>query len=235
MDSPQAFFRHLPQGAGIAAGRRAARPRGPGRSRKPVPAWRFRAISPAPTAPACGRGWRAGCCCRWRAFPPPRPRHCIPACNKSSGAITRDARRHARGGLRHGAIGGQPFVLRRAQGEGRSWIGCRDRFGVRPSVDAERPDLRVNLYLYRDEATISLDLSGESACRRGFTARSRSRRRSGKLAAAILLRADWPAIARGGGALVDLMCDFGHAADRSRAHGRRHRTGVAATVLRNKG
>ncbi|MEK7697617.1 MAG: THUMP domain-containing protein, partial [Pseudomonadota bacterium] len=46
----------------------------------------------------------------------------------------------------------------------------RDRFGVRPSVDTERPDLRVHLYLHRDEATISLDLSGESLHRRGYRA-----------------------------------------------------------------
>ena len=85
----------------------------------------------------------------------------------------------------------------------------RDRFGVRPSVDTERPDLRVNLYLYRDEATISLDLSGESLHRRGYRAQPVEAPLKENLAAAILLRADWPAIARGGGALVDLMCGSG--------------------------
>src|SRR3989338_3164213 len=85
----------------------------------------------------------------------------------------------------------------------------RDRFGVRPSVDTERPDLRVNLYLYRDEATISLDLPGESLHRRGSRAQPVEAPLKENLAAAILLRAGWPALAAEGGALVDLMCGSG--------------------------
>lgn len=85
----------------------------------------------------------------------------------------------------------------------------RAESGVRPSVDTERPDLRVNVYLYREEATVSLDLSGESLHRRGYRAEALEAPLKENLAAAILLRADWPAIARRGGALVDLMCGSG--------------------------
>jgi len=85
----------------------------------------------------------------------------------------------------------------------------RDRFGVRPSVDTEQPDLRVNLFIQRDQATLSLDLSGESLHRRGYRAQPVEAPLKENLAAAILLRAGWPAIARDGGALVDLLCGSG--------------------------
>lgn len=44
----------------------------------------------------------------------------------------------------------------------------RSRQGIRPSVALERPAIRVNLYLSHDQATVSLDLSGESLHRRGY-------------------------------------------------------------------
>jgi 23S rRNA (guanine2445-N2)-methyltransferase / 23S rRNA (guanine2069-N7)-methyltransferase len=81
--------------------------------------------------------------------------------------------------------------------------------GRRPSVDTERPDLRINLYLLRDEATLSLDLSGESLHRRGYRAEGGEAPLKENLAAAILLRAGWPEIAQAGGALVDPMCGSG--------------------------
>jgi 23S rRNA (guanine2069-N7)-methyltransferase / 23S rRNA (guanine2445-N2)-methyltransferase len=85
----------------------------------------------------------------------------------------------------------------------------RDEFGARPSVDTERPDVRINVYLYRDEATLSLDLAGESLHRRGYRSEAVEAPLKENLAAAILLRANWPAIARQGGAFVDLMCGSG--------------------------
>jgi 23S rRNA (guanine2445-N2)-methyltransferase / 23S rRNA (guanine2069-N7)-methyltransferase len=85
----------------------------------------------------------------------------------------------------------------------------RDQHGVRPSVDTARPDVRVNVYLHRDEAVLSLDLSGESQHRRGYRAEALEAPLKENLAAAILLRANWPATARAGGTLVDLMCGSG--------------------------
>jgi 23S rRNA (guanine2445-N2)-methyltransferase / 23S rRNA (guanine2069-N7)-methyltransferase len=65
------------------------------------------------------------------------------------------------------------------------------------------------VYVDRDQATLSLDLSGESLHRRGYRARPVAAPLKENLAAAILLRAQWPAIAAAGGALVDLMCGSG--------------------------
>jgi 23S rRNA (guanine2445-N2)-methyltransferase / 23S rRNA (guanine2069-N7)-methyltransferase len=81
--------------------------------------------------------------------------------------------------------------------------------GQRPSVDRERPHLRVNVFLYRDQATVNIDLSGESLHRRGYRLDGVWAPLKENLAAAILLRAGWPDIARQGGALVDPMCGSG--------------------------
>ncbi len=85
----------------------------------------------------------------------------------------------------------------------------RDRYGRRPSVDTERPSVRINVYLFRDQARVSLDLSGESLHRRGYREHNTPAPLKENLAAAILLRAGWPAIAERGGALVDPMCGSG--------------------------
>lgn len=87
---------------------------------------------------------------------------------------------------------------------------CRARTGVRPDVDLERPDLRINVHLEGDTARIALDLSGDSLHRRGYRpAGSVAAPLRENLAACVLLRAGWPAIAAAGGALVDLMCGAG--------------------------
>jgi 23S rRNA (guanine2445-N2)-methyltransferase / 23S rRNA (guanine2069-N7)-methyltransferase len=85
----------------------------------------------------------------------------------------------------------------------------RNTEGQRPSIDTERPDVRVNLYLHRDEATISLDLSGDSLHRRGYRGHAAGAPLKENLAAAILLRADWPLLAQNGAPLVDPLCGSG--------------------------
>ena len=85
----------------------------------------------------------------------------------------------------------------------------RERCGVRPSVDPHRPDLRLNLRVLRDEATLSLDLSGESLHRRGYREEGVLAPLKENLAAAILVRSGWPETAAAGGALVDPMCGSG--------------------------
>ena len=40
--------------------------------------------------------------------------------------------------------------------------------GSRPSVDPVQPSLRINVYLLKDSATVSIDLSGDSLHRRGY-------------------------------------------------------------------
>src|SRR4051794_8773082 len=44
----------------------------------------------------------------------------------------------------------------------------REREGRRPSVDVAAPDVRLNLYVDRDRATLSIDLSGDSLHKRGY-------------------------------------------------------------------
>ncbi len=85
----------------------------------------------------------------------------------------------------------------------------RDRFGERPSIDVERPDVRINVHLTRDRATLAIDLSGESLHRRGYRLRGVAAPLKENLAAAILLRSGWPAIAREKGGFVDPMCGSG--------------------------
>ena len=85
----------------------------------------------------------------------------------------------------------------------------RVRRGERPSVSLERPDLRVNLYLYQDQATLSLDLSGDSLHRRGYRSDGVHAPLKENLAAAILLRCGWPQIHAAGGGLVDPLCGSG--------------------------
>lgn len=85
----------------------------------------------------------------------------------------------------------------------------RAKFNKRPSVDTERPNLRINVYLHNDLAQLSLDLSGESLHKRGFRDISIAAPIKENLAAAILLRAGWPKIAEQGGSLLDPMCGSG--------------------------
>ena len=85
----------------------------------------------------------------------------------------------------------------------------RDSFGIRPDVRLAQPDLQVVAYLFRDEATLSLDLSGDSLHRRGYRAKGVAAPLKENLAAAILLRAGWPELAAAGAALVDPRCGSG--------------------------
>ncbi len=82
----------------------------------------------------------------------------------------------------------------------------REQFDERPSVELETPDIRIQLQLLRDRARISLDLSGSSLHRRGYRIEGVVAPLKENLAAALLLEAGWPGIARNGGALLDPMC-----------------------------
>lgn len=85
----------------------------------------------------------------------------------------------------------------------------RHETGERPSVDKDCPDLRVNVFLFRDQATVNIDLSGDSLHRRGYRLGGGGAPLKENLAAGILMRAGWPAVAQTGGALVDPMCGSG--------------------------
>ncbi len=81
-----------------------------------------------------------------------------------------------------------------------------DRGASRPNVDLKNPEVRVNVRLSRGVANIALDLSGESLHKRGYRLASGAAPLKENLAAALLLRAGWPALAAEGGALIDPMC-----------------------------
>lgn len=89
-------------------------------------------------------------------------------------------------------------------------VDClRDFSGDRPSVAKRDPDLRINARLSKDKLILSIDLSGDSLHRRGYRVKQGSAPMKENLAAGILLRAGWPAIAAEGGALLDPMCGSG--------------------------
>ena len=85
----------------------------------------------------------------------------------------------------------------------------RQRDGSRPDVDTDEPDIRINLRLRRDRATVSLDLAGSPLHRRGWREEQGEAPLKENLAAAMLLRAHWPEVYAGGGALLDPMCGSG--------------------------
>jgi 23S rRNA (guanine2445-N2)-methyltransferase / 23S rRNA (guanine2069-N7)-methyltransferase len=76
----------------------------------------------------------------------------------------------------------------------------------RPGVDLARPSLRVHVLVARGAAQVSLDLSGEPLHRRGYRRDAGPAPLKENVAAALLLRAGWPAVAAAGGALLDPMC-----------------------------
>ncbi len=81
----------------------------------------------------------------------------------------------------------------------------RHKLGKRPSVELKNPDLRINLHLASDVATLSLDSSGEALTRRGYRRDGGDAPLNEVLAAGILKLAGWD----GSVALVDGMCGSG--------------------------
>jgi 23S rRNA (guanine2445-N2)-methyltransferase / 23S rRNA (guanine2069-N7)-methyltransferase len=85
----------------------------------------------------------------------------------------------------------------------------RARFGERPSVAVNRPDVAFHILIKENSLVISFNLSGESLHRRGYRLSQGEAPLKENLAAAVLLRAGWPACAREGKPLVDPMCGSG--------------------------
>jgi len=81
----------------------------------------------------------------------------------------------------------------------------RERFGRRPDVDRDHPDLQLNLHIDRDRAVISLDTSGSSLHRRGYRQETVAAPMQETLAAAIIAISGWD----GSRPLVDPFCGSG--------------------------
>jgi 23S rRNA (guanine2445-N2)-methyltransferase / 23S rRNA (guanine2069-N7)-methyltransferase len=106
---------------------------------------------------------------------------------------------------------GQSDTIRNSQfGAQRSKDAIVDTFreagGSRPDVDRANADIRVSVQLVRGRARVALDLCGGSLHQRGYRLRTGDAPLKENLAAALLMRADWPAVAARGGALIDPMC-----------------------------
>jgi 23S rRNA (guanine2445-N2)-methyltransferase / 23S rRNA (guanine2069-N7)-methyltransferase len=85
----------------------------------------------------------------------------------------------------------------------------RDATGERPNIQPERPDVLLHLHVEGPTALLSVDFSGESLHRRGYRAEGGRAPLKENVAAAVLLRAGWPAICERGGVLLDPMCGSG--------------------------
>jgi putative N6-adenine-specific DNA methylase len=81
----------------------------------------------------------------------------------------------------------------------------RDAGGTRPSVDKERPDVRVHAYLTDREATLYLDTSGEPLFKRGYRRDADLAPLRENLAAGLLALSGW----QPGTVLLDPMCGSG--------------------------
>ena len=81
----------------------------------------------------------------------------------------------------------------------------RDRHNERPSVDTNRPDLRINLHIQEDFCTISLDSSGASLHHRGYRIATNIAPLNEVLAAGLIQLSGW----KGNSDFLDPMCGSG--------------------------
>src|SRR5690606_30669572 len=109
----------------------------------------------------------------------------------------------ARGTLACGFSGQHPAISNTHFGALKLKDAIVDRLrqdtGQRPVIQTQRPDLAVQAHAARGEVTLSIDLAGESLSRRGYRLQGGEAPLRENLAAGILLRAGWPAIAAAGG------------------------------------
>jgi putative N6-adenine-specific DNA methylase len=81
----------------------------------------------------------------------------------------------------------------------------RDRYGVRPDVATDDPDVAVTVRLARDQCTVYLDLSGDPLHRRGYRTEVTEATLKETLAAAMLALSGWTPNAP----FIDPLCGSG--------------------------
>ena len=81
--------------------------------------------------------------------------------------------------------------------------------GARPDVALERPGVRVHAHAHGSAVTVSIDLSGESLHRRAYRGAAGEAPLKENVAAGVLLRAAWPALAVRGAEFLDPLCGSG--------------------------
>lgn len=67
----------------------------------------------------------------------------------------------------------------------------REKFNRRPDVDIINPDLRLNLHIFKDDATLSLDASNDSLHKRGYREETNRAPLNEVTAAAIVKMSGW--------------------------------------------
>ena len=67
----------------------------------------------------------------------------------------------------------------------------REATGTRPNISVSNPDIRLNIHIAEDQATLSLDSSGESLHRRGYRQESVEAPLNEVLAAGMILMSGW--------------------------------------------
>lgn len=81
----------------------------------------------------------------------------------------------------------------------------RDRFGKRPDIDKDFPDLRINIHIHNDQCSVAIDTSGNSLHQRGYRTATNIAPINEVLAAGMLLLSGWD----GQGDFLDPMCGSG--------------------------
>ena len=81
----------------------------------------------------------------------------------------------------------------------------REKLGTRPNISVSNPDIRLNIHIAEDKATLSLDSSGESLHRRGYRQEQVEAPLNEVLAAGMILMTGW----KGECDLIDPMCGSG--------------------------
>lgn len=85
----------------------------------------------------------------------------------------------------------------------------RDICGSRPVVEKHQPDIRIHVHIHHNQASISLDLSGDSLHRRGYRRQHTGAPLKEHLAAALLTQAGWQRESAQAMRLLDPMCGSG--------------------------
>ena len=81
----------------------------------------------------------------------------------------------------------------------------REKTGSRPNISVSNPDIRLNIHIAEEDATLSLDSSGESLHRRGYRQESVEAPLNEVLAAGMILMTGW----HGETDFIDPMCGSG--------------------------
>ncbi|MCX6296993.1 MAG: class I SAM-dependent RNA methyltransferase, partial [Bacteroidetes bacterium] len=81
----------------------------------------------------------------------------------------------------------------------------RAKYDQRPSVDLDKPTIRINLHIYNDTCTVALDSSGESLHKRGYRDKTNLAPINEVLAAGLVLLTGWDKRTN----FIDPMCGSG--------------------------